>query len=296
MITVLIYLRGAGCVSASLIIHPPAVFMSRWWSACPAAVSTAGVPVSSQSCSSPTEHIPAFTSSPNLTINQPKCCLPSLCFASCWGCSAMPSALCSCPPLHKGHGEPLPKLHSGFSSRAMFTRALQAYLCLTKITLKLQFDLFILYPFKNMAIVLLSRGGGSALCQWTVCNKQVLCGGSKCFVSSVREVLFLFANTLVWVRPERHDADCVCERTWTSQIPASTGKNSAIFGQPLKFGRLCWMRHWIFHLVWVAVVKDCSSQLFGYWSYYLRSFLLVHWEYFVVHIVLLGYEVAIPSA
>lgn len=145
--------------------------MSHCWWACPAAVSTAGIPISSQSCSYQTEHIPAFTSSPNLIINQLNCYLSYL----CWGHSGMPSALCSCPPLQEGHGQPLPKHHSGFSSRAMFTRASQDYFCLTEITLKLQFDLFILYPFKNMAAVLLSRGGVSALCQWTCCKKQTLC-------------------------------------------------------------------------------------------------------------------------
>lgn len=210
--------------------------MSHCWWACPAAVSTAAIPISSQSCSYQTEHIPAFTSCPNLIINQLNCCLSCL----CWGHSGMPSALCSCPPLQQGHGQPLPKHHSGFSSTAMFTRAFQDYFCLTEITLKLQFDLFILYPFKNVAAVLLSRGGVSALCQWTCCKKQTLCVEAQgAFVNNLREIHFLFANTLVWVRPERIDAGFKCERSWASQIPAVLGKNSSIFGQILKFGQLC---------------------------------------------------------
>lgn len=58
------------------------------------------------------------------------------------------------------------------------------------------------------------------------------------FVKNLREVHFLFADTLVWVRPERTDAGCMCERTWASQIPAIIEKNNAPFGQ-LKFGQLC---------------------------------------------------------
>lgn len=151
--------------SASLIIHHQAVFVSHWWPAGPAAVSTAGIPVSSQP-SVQTEHIPAFTSSPYQIITQWS--------ALCHIC-ALPAAICSCPALQERHGQPLPKHHSGFSSTAMFTRSFQDYFCLTEITLKLHFDLFILYPFKNMATVLLSRGGVSALCQWTCSKKQTLC-------------------------------------------------------------------------------------------------------------------------
>lgn len=35
---------------------------------------------------------------------------------------------------------------------------------------------------------------------------------------------FQFASTLVWVRPERIDEGCMCERSWASQIPAVIGK------------------------------------------------------------------------
>lgn len=216
----------------SISDYPPSRVHVPWWWACPAAVSNAGIPVSSQSCSYQTEYIPAFTSSPKLIINQLKCCLSYLCSASCWGCSGVCSALGSCPPL-----QPLPKHHSAFSSRAMFTREFQDYSCLTEITLKLQLDLFIPYPFTNMAMVLLSRGGVAALCQWACCKKQTLCvqaqGG---FVNNLRRCIFCL---LVWVRPERIDAGCVWKELSISDPCNHRNKNSAVFGQLLKFGQLC---------------------------------------------------------
>lgn len=133
-------------------------------------------------------------------------------------------------PTFAGGDSPCPSTTSGFSSRVMFTRAFQDYFCLTEITLKLQFDLFILYPFQNVAIVLLLRGGVSALCQWACCKKPTLCveaqGG---FVNHLREMHFLFANTLVWVRPERIDGGFICERSWASQIPAIIGKKPMLY-------------------------------------------------------------------